>query len=320
MKEELLAAARTAVVDCVGLRSGETCLVLTDPARDHIGRALWEVARDLAREALLVVMTERSRDGEEPPAAVAELMAQMDVVLAATNHSLTHTKARRAACAAGARVATLPGILESTMVRCLNADYQAIAARTERVAARLTEANEIRVRTAAGTDLRFRVDGIAALASTGLIREPGAFGNLPSGEAYLRPREGTANGRVVVDGSMASIGDLTGTPPIVLTVAEGMVTRIEGGQTACALDDTLRALGAAAYTLAEFGVGTNDAARIVGNILEDEKVLGTIHIALGNNVSMGGSVTVPIHLDGVVLAPTVELDGEPLLLAGDLLV
>ena len=320
MREELLAAARTAVLDCAGLQTSETCLVLTDPTRVNIGRALWEVARDSARDALLVEMTERSRDGEEPPPAVAELMRTMDVVLAATLYSLTHTRARREACAAGARVATMPGILESTMVRCLNADYHAIAARTERVAALLSAARRVRIWTEAGTELTLDVGGYEAQASTGLIRTAGAFDNLPSGEAYLLPGEGTGSGRIVVDGSMASIGDLTGTPPIVLTVEDGVVCAIEGGETAKALERTLSAIGPEAYTLAELGVGTNDAARIVGSVLEDEKVLGTIHLAVGSNASLGGSVHVPVHLDGVLLRPYVELDGTPLLKDGELLV
>jgi len=66
-------------------------------------------------------------------------------------------------------------------------------------------------------------------------------------------------------------------------------------------------------------VGTNDAAQIIGNILEDEKVMGTIHIAFGNNVSMGGTVNVPIHLDGIIQSPTVELDGRLLMDNGRLL-
>ena len=63
-----------------------------------------------------------------------------------------------------------------------------------------------------------------------------------------------------------------------------------------------------AFAVAEFGIGTNYKAKIIGQILEDEKVLGTIHLAFGNNLSMGGVLDVPIHIDGLLKQPTVLLD------------
>ena len=67
-------------------------------------------------------------------------------------------------------------------------------------------------------------------------------------------------------------------------------------------------------------IGTNDSAKLSGLLLEDEKVMGTVHIALGNNVTMGGTFNVPIHLDGVIKKPTVYLDNKPLMKDGKLLV
>lgn len=318
MRTELLSAARTAVVDCLALQRDESCLVVTDPSRATIGRALWEVVVSQAPNSLYVEMPEGPRDGAEPPPAVAQLMCEVDVVVAPTKRSLTHTQARRDACAMQTRVATLPGINETTMVRCLNADYRAIAARAQRAAELLTRARRVHVWTESGTDITFSVEGIEALASTGLILQPGNFGNLPSGEAYLRPLEGTAEGRVVIDGSMAGVGALLDTDPIVWDVSAGRISVVEEGDGAAALGELLASVGPGAYLLAEFGVGTNDAARVVGNILEDEKVLGTVHFAVGNNVSMGGTNNVPIHLDGVLLAPNADLDDRPLLRDGKL--
>jgi leucyl aminopeptidase (aminopeptidase T) len=65
--------------------------------------------------------------------------------------------------------------------------------------------------------------------------------------------------------------------------------------------------------VAELGVGTNDRAILTGQILEDEKILGTVHVAFGNNASMGGTVEVPFHVDGILLEPTLELDGTIIL-------
>jgi leucyl aminopeptidase (aminopeptidase T) len=214
----------------------------------------------------------------------------------------------------------MPGITKDTMIRGLNADYYAIAERTKRVTELLTAAGVARVTSEAGTDITIPIDGIDAIASTGLFFEPGAFGNLPSGEAYLMPVEGGSEGIFVVDGSMAGIGDLKGKTPITIRVEKGYAVEITGGPEADLLRAKLEPLGRPAFNTAELGIGTNDAARIIGNILEDEKVMGTVHIALGNNMSMGGTVDVPIHLDGIIKDPTLTLDGKTIMEKGKLLV
>jgi leucyl aminopeptidase (aminopeptidase T) len=89
--------------------------------------------------------------------------------------------------------------------------------------------------------------------------------------------------------------------------------RIEGGREAARLRRLLRSVGESeAYQLAEFGIGCNHAARICGITLEDEKVLGTCHLALGRNDLFGGTVHASVHVDGVLTDPTVLLDGEKL--------
>jgi len=318
--EGLLNAAWVALRDCLLLQPQETVLILTDESRAPIGRALLQAARELGAPACYLEMPVLDRDGQEPPPPVAELMKGFQVVVAATERSLTHTTARREACQAGARVATMPGIQEDTMIRCLAADYYAIAARTEKLTQLLNRSTNVRVAASGGTDLRFSIQGVQAISSTGLIHKPGTFGNLPSGESYLRPLEGTAEGVLVVDGSMAGVGNLIELEEIIqIEIRQGRAVRITGGNAAGCLEALLGPVGPDAYTMAEFGIGTNDAARIIGNILEDEKVMGTIHVAFGNNISMGGQVNVPIHLDGIVQYPTVEVDGRLIMKDGKLL-
>ena len=320
MDKELLKASRIALKDCLKLRQEESLLIVTDTKLREIGAALRAAALELGNDPVCIAMEVRSRDGAEPPEAVASAMRHSAVVVAPTARSLTHTAARRAACAAGARVATMPGIRRETMIRCLNADYYAIAERTKHMTDLLTAGSLLRVTTSAGTDITLPIEGIKAIASTGLIHEPGSFGNLPSGEAYLMPVEGASEGVFVVDGSMAGIGNLAGKRAITIRVEKGLAVEIRGGAAAKTLHEKLEPLGAKAFNIAEFGIGTNDAARITGSILEDEKVMGTIHIALGNNMSMGGTVDVPVHLDGIVKNPTVELDGKKIMDRGKLLI
>lgn len=318
ISKELMSAAKVAVVDCMGLKHGETVLVITDEPLRKIGYALWRAAREQGNETILTEIVPRKSNGENPPPAVSELMTKVDLVLCPTSKSLTHTDARRAASALGVRIGTLPGVTEEIMVRCMNADYHAIADRTHRVCRRMEQTSMVRVTAPGGTDVRFSIKGRTAHASTGLFRDKGLWGNLPTGEAYLAPVEGSSNGVVVVDGSMAGIGKLSA--PIRIEVRDGYAEGIAGGPEAAVLERLFEPHGKPARTVAEFGVGTNDKAILSGVILEDEKVMGTIHIAFGDNASMGGSVHVASHLDGLVLKPTVTFDGEEVMKDGKLMI
>ncbi|MBE0557623.1 MAG: aminopeptidase, partial [Proteobacteria bacterium] len=263
-------------------------------------------------------ITPRRTNGEEPPPEVAHVMQHVDVVLCPTSKSLTHTNAKRAASAKGVRVATLPGVTEEMMVRCMNADYHAIAALTNKLVGMMERTSVIRVTSPGGTDITMPVKGRNAFASHGLFREKGKGGNLPTGEAFLAPLENLSQGTVVVDGSMAGIGKLR--VPLRITVREGYAEEVTGGDEAQKLIGLWEIHGRPSRNVAEFGIGTNDKAIVTGVILEDEKVKGTIHIAFGDNVSMGGSVNVQSHLDGLVHSPTVWFDDEMIMKDGKLLV
>jgi len=123
----------------------------------------------------------------------------------------------------------------------------------------------------------------------------------------------------VVDGSMAGIGVLEN-ETIKIVVKDGYATDITGGDKADVLVKMLDEVGPEARNIAEIGIGTNDKVILSGLLLEDEKKLGTVHIALGNNVSMGGNVNVPIHLDGVIKNPTMFFDDKMVMENGKLFV
>ncbi|MDD4745708.1 MAG: aminopeptidase, partial [Salinivirgaceae bacterium] len=293
---ELQKASIIALRDCMGIKPEETLLIITDEIKREIGQSLHEAGKNLCKESILIEIKSREINGEEPPAEVAEMMKKVDVVVCPTAKSLTHTDARRNAVKEGVRVGTMPGITVDTMVRCLNADYDKIIALTDFIAAKLVGVKNIRVVTEKGTDINMPVEGRNILPSKGVLREKGESGNLPSGEVYLAPWEDQSNGTVVIDGSMAGIGIIE--EPIVIEVVNGYAEKITGGRQAKQLAENLDKVGRDARAVAEFGVGTNYKAILTGHILEDEKVYGTIHIAFGNNITMGGRISVSSHLDG----------------------
>jgi leucyl aminopeptidase (aminopeptidase T) len=305
---DLSQCARVALKECLNLGRQELLLVVCDPPCFEIGTAFWEAGSELCREAVMVQITPRRHNGNEPPAHIGELLGKFDVAVMPTSKSLSHTQARREACEKGARIATLPGITADVFLRTMKTDWEKLGLYTRRISARLSSAKTIRVATDAGTDIAFETGGRSAKADDGRLIFKGAFGNLPAGEAYMAPLEDTAHGAIVIDGSFG-VGGLLETP-IIFKVRKGKVIEVQSVEFGAAIEELFDKYGAAARNIAEFGVGTLDCARISGNTLEDEKVRGTIHFAIGDNASMGGRVKVPLHLDGIIKSPSVWLDGN----------
>ncbi len=315
---ELIEAARTALRDCADVRKGENVVIVVDEPLREIGKAFWDAACELEVEAILCEIIPRTSNGEEPPKAVAALLKACDVFMIPTSKSLTHTDARRQACENGARGATLPNITADTMRRTLRANYREIEERTKQVAAAIRGAKEARVMTELGTDITMSLEGRPCKEDTGIITEPGSSTNLPAGEAYLAPVEGTPNGRFVADGSCAGVGIIK--QPITIEVVDGFATEITGGEEANKLNELVDRFSKDARNIAELGIGTNDKAILCGSVLEDEKVMGTVHIALGDNISMGGKISVPSHLDLIIKKPTLIIDDKEIIKDGRLLV
>ncbi|MEK3716193.1 aminopeptidase [Paenibacillus sp. FSL R7-0333] len=314
MSEARIGISMNVLKDCLGLASGELLAVVADDDKRDLAESVYEAGKRLGAESMLLVMQPRSRSGEEPPAPVAEAMAKADVAVCITTHSMTHTAARKQAAAAGTRVATMPGITDDMFSHgAITADYGQVKALTEQVAALLSAGSRVRVEKE-GMVLSFSIDGRDGILSTGLYLNPGESGNLPSGEAYIAPLEGTASGQIKVDGSVAGIGALDG--PMVLTVEDGRLIHA-GGEHGGKLLDMLG--DGDGRLLGEFGIGTNNKARITGVVLEDEKVYGTIHVAFGSNNTFGGVVAAGVHIDAVVMKPDVYIDNKLIMQAGELL-
>ncbi len=311
-------ACITAIKVCMAAKKNEKLLIITDEQKRDIGYAIYQNALALGYTALFTEMKSGKVNGEEPPEYISELMKKFDVVFCPTSKSLTHTNARREASAKGVRIATFPGITKEVMIRGMNADYKKISKLSLKLKSILEKGKSIRVLSPAGTDISFSIKGRTAIASKGLFHNKGESGNLPTGETFLAPVEGTAEGIFVVDGSMAGLGLMKNTN-LKIEVSRGLAIKITGGSAARKLNLMLNKVGYDARNIAEFGIGTNDSAKLSGILLEDEKVMGTVHIALGNNISMGGSVNVPIHLDGVIKKPTVYLDNKILMEGGKLM-
>lgn len=228
----------------------------------------------------------------------------IDAVIALSNYSTSHSRFRDLLTrVCGSRYASMPLFDASMFEGAMNVDWKELAKRTIRIARLVNKAELIEIKTPNGTHITLSKKNRKALPDTGIITKPGAFGNLPAGEVYLAPVEGTANGELVLE--WAPTRELKS--PIKLTVRDGIVAGIDGSEPyrnklQSKIDERRENAN-----IAELGLGTNDKAKRPDNILEAEKILGTIHIALGDNSSFGGNVKTPFHQDFVFFKPTIIL-------------
>ena len=306
MTRELKRAARRVVKNYAAVKQGEKVLIIVDEPLRTIGYLLWQEARKIRAEVLLVEITP-----EEPSPALIPLMKYMDVILVTTSKPLPHIGE-----ASQARIISCAGITPDIMRRSVNINHRKIVERSRKLADIFTIARTANLTTPAGTDLVIPLANSRGLADTGIAHHPGDLSNLPAGEACVAPVEGKTQGVMVVDGSVGDIGLVK--TPIKMIVKDGFATRIIGGEEAQIIRRLIRPFGRPARNIAELGIGTNHKAKLCGNILEDKKVLGTVHIAIGDNSLLGGKISVPVHLDCVLLKPTLIVDGRKILERGRL--
>jgi len=316
MTTELDRAVKTVVRQCMGIQPGEDVLVICNPVTEEIGALMRIEAQGEGADATLAVISERDSHAAEPPRAVAAAMGAADVVLAPTIQSISHTEARKLASEAGVRIGSLPGVTEEMLGRLMTGDLEEVRRRGWAIVTLLNRAAEVRITCPHGSDLRIGLEGRLGIVDAGELGNRGAFGNLPCGEGFIAPVEGTTEGVLVVDGSIAGVGLLD--TPTALTVRDGHLVEATGPDGSQLLE-LLTLHGEDGTNVAELGIGTNEEAVLTGNILEDEKILGTCHVAFGASAAIGGTVQVPVHLDCVVLEPTVEIDGETVVSGGELL-
>lgn len=313
----MMKTAQMIVFRSARIRAEENVCIVCDTNTFSIAKVLAGACYAAGAETVVAMMTPREMHGNEPPRVVAAAMLGADVILAPTTYAITHTAARLEASNRGARTVILRSITEDSMTEgAMLADYDEVDATSNKLAALLGQGKRIRLRTDLGTDAAFNIEGRSGLALGGIVPGPGRFTSLPSGEAAIAPKEETTEGRIVIDFAMDGIGLLS--QPVTLKVNAGRVVSIEGGKEAEALKRLLEA-DENAFNLAEFAIGTNPKSRMKGNMAEDKVLRGCVHVAVGDNHTIGGNTESRVHLDGVILSPTVELDGKVIVDRGRLL-
>jgi leucyl aminopeptidase (aminopeptidase T) len=257
--------------------------------------------------------------GEEPSEIVAGALKGATVVFTIVSYAMTHTDAFKGSLQSGARAIVMRGVTEDMMLHgAIKADYRDIYRKSKALEKVLKRTRKVSVNSPQGTELTFQTANDRSVFSLGGIAvEPGTFAAMPDGEVALSPLEGSANGKIVYDYSIDNIGRLE--KPVALTVEKGQIRKIDGGKEATELRKLLNAAGACGRNIAEFAIGTNPSARLTGNLAEDKKKEGTVHIAMGDNHVLQGRVRCGVHLDGLLTKPTVSVDGAEIIKRGKII-
>lgn len=348
---KLSEAATVAMKDCIGLRPGEEVLILTNyEGYDtyEISKALFDATRELGGRPVLMIQEAKTSLQYAENAVLKAMEAAPDVIISISSikmgkdpfgmqigyigkdgkkydhiyHLLMEGSHR-------IRGFWSPSVTRDSFERCVAVDYTEMRAMALKLKEVLDAGTQVRVTAPGGTDVSFSIAGREAKVDDGDFHRPGSGGNLPAGETYICPAVGSTEGVICFDGTVDLV---TSFPipkvPVRVVYKNGYVTEVTGDEVAEGLLNVIRMgekkardIGSAemeknARHLGEMGIGLNYAAKMVGNMLEDEKVGRTVHFAIGMNYDNDANAF--IHQDCLVKDPSVWVDGRQIMKDGNI--
>lgn len=304
---------------CAAAQPGEKIVVVTDDASREIGELMYACASAFT-DTTLVRMPPRNTHGAAPTEAIRAAMSEADILFGATTFSLFNTPARLDACKKGARFVNMADYSEAMLEEgCLFVDFAQARALVEDTAKKIL-GKQCSITTPAGTNFTTSIEGRKAVSGFGMSPMAGMASSPPNIETAVGPVENSAEGVLIIDGSIPLPGLGVIREPIRINVEKGLIVSIEGGEEAKLLEKSLKAMNDdRVYVIAEVGFGMNTNASISGRMLEDEGVFGTMHIGIGNNLSYGGTNNTPIHIDLIMRRPTYIVDGKTIYRDGEII-
>ncbi len=320
MDDRLISICESVLKRNVRLVPCEKALVVTDFNYEEMGRAFHAAAVNLGADASLLVMKPRRTDGDEPPEVVGAALQAADVIVSVPTYTLTHGAATRTALDRGARLLSLSSLSPELITsRAFAMDPSEVIERTGKIVEAFNRGSRLESVAPGGTSLTMDIGGWSRIGDVddGMCTQPGVTANIPAGEALISPVEGSVNGTAVIDCSIS--GGIGKVERVELEIRDGVIVGFDSSPAAQQLKRVLENAGENAFNIAEFAVGTNPYAEIVGNMLMDEKKLGTAHLGIGNSTNLGGKVYSRAHVDAVFSDVTVVVDGITLIENGVIL-
>ena len=350
---KLKEAATVAMRDCLGLKSDEEVLIITNFENSDsfdISRALFDASRELGGKPVIIIQEAKTSIDYAENCVLKAMEAAPDIIISISSVKMgkdpfgihvghigrdgkkyEHIYHRLMEGDRHIRGFWSPSVTRDTFERTVAIDYTEMRTLANKLKNILDMGEVVRVTAPGGTDISFSISGREAKLDDGDLRIPGAGGNLPAGEVFISPANGTAEGVIYFDGT---VDLMTSAPipkePVRVVFSNGYVTEVTGDEVAGELLEVIklgesraRELGNVemernARHLGEMGIGINYAAKMIGNMLEDEKVGKTVHFAIGMNYDNDAKAL--IHQDCLVRSPTIWVDGKQIMKEGNILI
>jgi len=196
----------------------------------------------------------------------------------------------------------------AAFANAVNVDYDKIKQTGLALFECLRKKEIIEITTPEGTDLTFSIKGRRVGIETGTLEECFSTGKecdveIPAGEVYVAPLENSAYGMLVIDEVRGF-----GIRKLKMGFHKGRIASFEAEKGRASFKRSLDKAQGQKDRIAEFGMGINYGMKPIGLRIFDEKALGTVHVAIGNNVHLGGINEASIHIDFILHKPTVKAD------------
>lgn len=344
-------AARIAMRDVIGLREGEEVLIITNFEGDvfPIARAIFTETKALGGKPVIMVQEMKTTYTYAERMVLETIKSLPDVYISLSANKLgkdpyglnigyvgrdgkkyNHIFDKLLDGDKRIRGFWSPTGNVAMFERCVAVDYAKMQATAAKIKEVLDAGKEVHVTSPAGTDVTLSIAGRKAMADDGNFRMPGMGGNLPAGETFISPVVGSTRGVIVFDGTVDLVPNaVIPKEPVRVLFKDGYVSEVTGGKEAQELlqvikkgEEMAREKGLKeeeknARHLGELGIGINYAAKMTGNLLEDEKLGKTVHFAIGSNYDNDANAM--IHQDCLVMRPSMWVDGRQIMKDGDLL-
>ncbi len=311
--KKMVETAQSLLKNCLEIKKDESILILYHTPYQDIAAILHqECSKKVFNTFKLEIPDKFYKDNFTN---ISKFLGEMDAIIALTDPSISFWDSRIQANQNGARIICLPNITDSSFVKLAKTNFKRIHYLSKKISDILSISKVVSLTCPNGTNLTIPITNHEGFAETGLVNAKGTFSNLPAGEACIVPE--TCDGEFVVD----NCSEMSKDDPdkLVIHIKDGRAVRISGGNSAKRLRQKLAKMGPESRKIIEFGIGTNESLKNSGNPLEDQKVLGNIHITLGQYPSQSSKMNqmFPIHL--ISYKSTVELRGKKIIDKGKLM-
>lgn len=306
----MITAAFNAMEFVLEFNSADRILILTDDESINIAGTFKSACFQKNCEVTQYIIKTNDRPLKEIPRELSRLLTNKTIVLNIMRAFAEEISFRikwlfEIEKQQDIKCAHMPGITEDMMTEGpMDIDYREMKSKAEYLIDNLQNADSINLITEEGTELNIGIAGRTFLDDISI--RPGFMGNFPCGEIYCAPEETKAAGHVIFNASIGDIGLLNDN--LIAEIKNGKIIKFKSSNSnvlkkikgLTSVDNDARVIG-------ELGIGINPGARITGNMLEDEKAIGTAHIAFGNNEDFGGKNKSKIHRDFLINKPSIEI-------------